>query len=281
MDVAPEKVVVPIFSGLGTTAAVTEAWLEQSLSYSDSPSGSLLLQSCYHAFLKELASLSSNDLCLLRISLDDFPTPTSLLAHKRNTGHIVLSHSSLFLSQALRWLSLNDSSQQGAFVQPFDVTVGCLAFSLGILIAPVIASSTTLLDYLSSAVEAYKVTLWIGIRLHFYHHSNPPCVTLHGSSWTIVCTGISPPAAQQLITEFYTTVSDIIPPTARSNCPVLESRVSPHISHCHPLVICCHYLRSSSRSGDICQVLFKCFLGASRSHPCSLPRQICSQGNKR
>ena len=210
MDVVPEKVVVPIFSGLGTTAAISEAWMKQSLSDSDSPPGSLLLQLCYRAFVKELGSLSSEDLCFLGISLDDFPTPASLLTHERNTNHVMLSHSFLFLSQALRWLSLNDS-QHDAFAQPFDVTVGCLSFSLGILIAPVIASSTTLLDYLSSAVEAYKVALWIGIRVHFYHRSNPSCVMLHDSSWSIVCTGISPLAMQRLIADFHASVSDFTP----------------------------------------------------------------------
>lgn len=281
MDVAPGKVVVPIFSGLGTTAAISEAWLKQSLSDADSPHGSLLLQSCYHAFVEELASLPSNDLCLLGISLADFPTPTSLLTHERNTSHILLSHSFLFLSQALRWLSLSDSSQQDAFVQPFDVTVGCLAFSLGILIAPVIASSTTLLDYLSSAVEAYKVTLWIGIRVHLYHHSNPSCVTLHGPPWSIVCTGIGSLAAQQLITDFHATVSAITPLTVHSNSSILESRVSPHISHRHTLVICCHYFRSSSRSSCVHQVFPRHLLSASRSHLCSLSCQIYTRGDER
>ena len=217
MNGAPGKVVVPIFSGLGASAAISEAWQKQSLSDSNSPSGSLLLQSCYHAFVKELASLPSKDLCLLGISLDDFPTPTSLLTHERNINHILLSHSFLFLSQALRWLSLNDPSQQDAFAQPFDVAVGCPSFSLGVLIAPVIASSTTPLDYLSSAVKAYKVTLWIGIRVHLHHHGDPSCIAPRDSSWSIVCTGISPLAAQQLIADFHAAVSNITPPTARSN----------------------------------------------------------------
>ena len=226
MKGAPGKVVVPIFSGLGTSAAISEAWQKQSLSDSNSPSGSLLLQSCYHTFVKELASLSSGDLFLLGISLDDFPTPTSLLTHEGNTHHILLSHSFLFLSQALRWLSLNDSFQQDAFAQPFDVTIGCLSFSLGVLIAPVIASSTTLLDYLSSAVEAYKVTLWIGIRVHLHHHSDPSCLALRDSSWSIVCSGISPLAAQQLIADFHAAVSDFTLPTARSNSPFQNQEYS-------------------------------------------------------
>ena len=217
MDVAPERIVIPIFSGLGTTAAISEEWLKQSLTDSVSPHGSLLLQSCYHAFLKELASLSSEDFCLLGISLDDFPSPTSLLTHEGNTSHILLSHSFLFLSQALRWLSLNASSSQDAFIHPSDATVGCLAFSLGVIIAPVVASSTTLLEYMSSAVEAYKVALWIGIRVHLHHHSDLPRVTLRDSSWSIACVGISPLAAQRLITDFHAAVSDIIPPTTRSN----------------------------------------------------------------
>jgi len=79
MNSAPGKVVVPIFSGLGASAAISEAWQKQFLSDSDSPSGSLLLQSCHHAFVKEFASL------------DDFPTPASLLTHERNANHILLS----------------------------------------------------------------------------------------------------------------------------------------------------------------------------------------------
>lgn len=216
-NASPGKVVVPIFSGPGTTDTVSDAWLKQSLSDSLSPSGSLLLQSCYRSFLEELASLSSEDFSLLGLSLDEFPVPTSLLTHERNTNHILLSHSFLFLSQALRWLSVYDYSQPGPFAQPFDAAVGCLSFSLGVLMTPVVASSTTLLDYLCSAVEAYKVTLWIGIRVHLHHHINPPRIALRDSSWSVVCVGISPTAVQKLITDFHIAVRDTNPSTACSN----------------------------------------------------------------
>ena len=216
MNVAQEKVVVPIFSSLDTSATISEAWLkQQSLADSNSSAGSLLLQSCHHAFVEELTSLSSIDFCLLGISLDDFPTPTSLLTHKRNTSHILLSHSFTFLFQALRWLSLIGFSRQDVSIESFDV--GCLSFSLGVLIAPVIASSATLLDYLSSAVEAYKVSLWIGIRVHLHQNSDPSRTAPHNSSWSVVCTGISPPAAQQCIADFHVTVSDVVPFLSRSN----------------------------------------------------------------
>jgi hypothetical protein len=217
MNVSSRKVVVPIFSGFGTTDAISDAWLKQSRSDSLSPSGSLLLQSCYRSFLEELASLCSEDFSLLGISLDDFSTPTSLLAHERNNGHILLSHSSLFLSQALRWLSTYDYSHPGPFAHPCDATVGCLSFSLGVLMTPVIASSTTLLDYLYSAVEAYKVTLWIGIRVHIYHHINLSRITLRDSSWSIVCIGVSQIVAQSLIADFHIAVSDIDHLAASSN----------------------------------------------------------------
>ena len=281
MDVVAGKIVVPVFPGLGTAAAISDAWRNQSLSDYHSPSGSLLLQSCYRAFLEELASLSSNDLHHLGISFCDFPAPASLLTHEENTNHIVLSHSFLFLSQALRWLSLNDSSHQGAFVQPFDPTVGCLAFSLGALFAPVVASSTTLLDYLSTAVEAYKVTLWIGIRIHLYHHGNPSSATPRDSSWSIVCTGVNPIAAQQLVTDFRATVSDTSPPTASPNSLSLESRAFPSVSHRHALVIRRHHFRSSSRSSCVRQDSRRHLFSAPHSHLCFLSCHICTQGDKR
>ena len=103
--VAFEKVVVPIFSGLGTSTATSEAWLQQSFSDTCSSPGSLLLQSCYRAFVKELSSLSSADLSLLGISLDDFPAPTSLLIHDRNADHIVLSQFSFHFSGSSLTLS--------------------------------------------------------------------------------------------------------------------------------------------------------------------------------
>ena len=205
------KVIVPIFSGLGTTTAISETWLNQSLSDSLSYPGSLLLQSCYRAFLTELASLSSEHLSLLGISFDDFPTPTSLLTDGRNTNHILLSHSFLFLSQALRWLSVNDYSQQDTLLQSFDI--GCLSFSLGVLIAPVVASSANLLEYLCSAVEAYKVTLWIGIRVQLHHYRNLSSIAPRDLSWSIVCAGITPLAARRLIADFHAAVSEInLPP---------------------------------------------------------------------
>ena len=218
MDVSSGKVVVPIFSGFA--AATSDEWLDRSLSDSLSPSGSLLLQSCYRAFLEELASLPSEDLSLLGISLDNFHTPASLLTHERNANNIMLSHSFLFLSQALRWLSVTDYSRRGAPVQQFDTNVGILSFSLGVLVAPVIASSITLLDYLYSAVEAYKVALWIGIRVHLHHHRNPSYTALTDHSWSIACAGISPLAVQRLITDFHLAVSDTSPSMAYSNSQV-------------------------------------------------------------
>lgn len=78
MAVSPAKVVVPIFPGHGSTAAaISDAYLKRSLSDSLTPSGSVLSQSCYHAFLDELASLPSNDFC---VPLNDFPSQTSLLS---------------------------------------------------------------------------------------------------------------------------------------------------------------------------------------------------------
>ena len=217
MDVSPGKVVVPIFSGLGTPTAISDALLKQSLSDSLSPAGSLLLESCHRVFLTELASLPPKDLCLLDVNFDDFPTATSLLTHGKNASHILLSQSFLFLFQALRWLSINDCSQRNPLFQISDVAVGCLSFSVGAIIAPIVASSTTLLEYLHYAVEAYKVTLWMGIRVHLHHHSNPSHIMPRDSSWGIVCAGISPLVAQRLIADFHTTVSEIDHSTACSN----------------------------------------------------------------
>ncbi len=75
-----ERLIIPIFSGQGSTSLNSQRVQDQALISSSSPAGTLLLSSCFQAFHSDLSSLSDTELEMTGVSLTDFDRALTLLA---------------------------------------------------------------------------------------------------------------------------------------------------------------------------------------------------------
>ncbi|KIL57002.1 hypothetical protein M378DRAFT_133566 [Amanita muscaria Koide BX008] len=211
-----EELNVLVFAGQGTTAINSPDTRQQALRDAEHPLCAVLLSSCYKAFISELSSLPPTDYDDIDLKLADFPSLYSLLelTGDKYLYNPIITGPTLFLVQALRYLAhIEGLEAEPETVAPFSdiltcnrkYAVGLLGFSSGILPACVIASSTTPLDYVSRAIEAYRLTLWIGIRTQLYRkkalflHSH---ITEPSLPWSLVFFGLTREAAEDALASF-------------------------------------------------------------------------------
>ncbi|KAJ6485560.1 putative polyketide synthase [Mycena sanguinolenta] len=199
-----------IFAGQGTT---TSAARTQALHDALSPSGATLLCACHQTFHSELASLPPSQLSIAGIDFEDFKSKDSLLNAPGSRYHHnpIISGTTLFLFQSLRYLSFVEASAVTEnSLAPFSDVLGrshcVLGFSSGILPACVVSSSSDLVSYISYAVQAYRIALWIGIRTQIYRVTTLHDGTITDSSqWSFVVHGISKNEAEELLQGFHMT----------------------------------------------------------------------------
>ena len=104
---------VVLFGGQGTSSANSTDIRERGLDDACTPAGSILLSACYHVFHEELSSLPLTISAKAGLDGLDFPTAHSLLRlplDSRYLSNSILSGTTLFLLQALRYLAFIDSS---------------------------------------------------------------------------------------------------------------------------------------------------------------------------
>lgn len=169
------------------------------------------------AFYAELASLSSSDFKLTGIDMSDFASKDSLLTTPERPQYLhnpVISGSTIFLVQSLRYLAYMDPFDLPcASLRPFtdawkcnaDHGIGFLGFSSGIITASIASTSPTRISFLSQAVEAYRLVLWIGIRSHFYRQQALLRASLDPDTdlpWSLVFFGIDRHGAQEALDTF-------------------------------------------------------------------------------
>ena len=217
-----ERLNIPIFSGQGSTSINSRCVQDQVIISSASPPGTLLLSSCFEAFHSELSSLSEAELEMTGVSLVDFDRPSALLLvlpdkYLRNS---VVSDTRLLLIQALiylGWATGAVGTAQDAFSALLEKnrqnSTGIVGFSSGVISACVVGTSATLLDFLSNAVSAFRVALWIGVRTQFSRgHAllasgfqiNDNCL------WSVVLLGIGHHATEEAISRFCLQVSTLL-----------------------------------------------------------------------
>ncbi|KAK0463812.1 putative polyketide synthase [Desarmillaria tabescens] len=216
---------IPVFGGQGTAAANSPQARQQALLDASSPSGSVLLAACHAALHTELKTLSSTELSQVNIDLSDFQTKESILAlpTERYLHNAVISGTTLFLLQTLRYLAYIDASvaSNGSLTPFSDVLksnsvhgVGILGFSSGILPAAVVATSFSSVSFLSTAVEAYRLAIWIGVRAQIFRRatlSGPFPEAIYSSPWSLVFLGLSKQDAEVAISDFAKTVAEPSP----------------------------------------------------------------------
>ncbi|KAF5386452.1 hypothetical protein D9757_005863 [Collybiopsis confluens] len=209
------RLLVPIFSGQGSSLSTLTSYVD--CLPADSRHGLTLMTMCYEAFIEELSELSSPELSKIGVDLQDFRSPDALLSMwlSHFFHNPVMSSSALLLVQLLRYLSFVErfGLEEGSLtpfselLQSYSTSrVGVLGFSSGILPACVVAASSSMASYLSLALEAYRLSLWIGIRCQLCRSSTSN--TESTAPWSFVLIGISPEAAQEAILDFTKKRSD-------------------------------------------------------------------------
>ncbi|KAF7320598.1 hypothetical protein HMN09_00144300 [Mycena chlorophos] len=207
---------IPLFAGQGTSAASQTTARQQALRDASAASGagSALLAACHEAFHAELASLPAHE---RGVDLADFPTPSTLLQSPaldtgKYAGNPILSGTTLFLVQTLRYLRLvEQEQQQQATPAPFRDALaryghGVLGFSSGVLPACVVAASPDLGAFIANSVQAMRLAVWIGVRGREYAAVGAGGAT--GLPWSVVILGASREDAERLLAEWAQTNSN-------------------------------------------------------------------------
>jgi hypothetical protein len=207
-------VVVPLFSGQGSPSSTLALARQQALCDIRFPPGHLLLTSCHEAFHAEVSKLPERELNESCISLLDFREPPSLLSfssfYERNP---IISGVSLFLVQALRYLVYFSGPTTEAnglhFVElPRSNSshhLGVIGFSSGIITACVVGASSSVLTFISNAVEAFRLAFWIGMRSMQERTKELQSALVFPDTrlpWSVVCVGLSKSDVLGFISDF-------------------------------------------------------------------------------
>ncbi|KAK0194332.1 hypothetical protein F5146DRAFT_1035319 [Armillaria mellea] len=246
------SLVVPVFAGHGTTAINSTSLRERAVTDASSPSGALLLDACHYAFNVELSTLSSSEASAVGINPDHFKDPKSLLllpSHEHYFTNSVVTAATLFLVQTLRYLV---SVQASSSVS--DHGLGIVGFSSGILPACVVGSSETTLEFISNAVETFRLAFWIGVRLQV-HKASVETPELLGESplpWSLAFLSMSPAAAESAIQSFLKSFEGT--PELRVTSVVSETSLPPS-GPVHKTTVDALYHSSSHHGGVRSQVL--------------------------
>ncbi|KAJ3918687.1 polyketide beta-ketoacyl-synthase [Lentinula edodes] len=205
------RLLVPIFAGQGSTPSTHSSYINSTIRRSQHGLCATLLTICHEAFIDELSSLSALELTQAGVDPNDFRSPETLLTMwmSRFPHNALISSSALVLMQLLQYLSFVERfGAENGSLRPFadllighsKSSVGILGFSSGIVSACVVASSNSAKSYLSFALEAYRLALWIGIRCQLYRFGTSNADTT--LPWSVVFLGISTEEAQEAISNF-------------------------------------------------------------------------------
>ncbi|KAG7451653.1 ketoacyl-synt-domain-containing protein, partial [Guyanagaster necrorhizus] len=205
------SLLVPVFAGHGTTAINSTSLRERAAADALSPSGALLLDACHYAFNVELSTLSPSEASAVGINPEHFTDPKSLMLLPRHEHYLtnsVVTAATLFLVQTLRYLASVKTSSSTSFASSLQKNrehgLGIVGFSSGILPACVVSTSETAFEFISSAVETFRLAFWIGVRLQIHKASVQTPEPLVGSPlpWSLAFMGMGRAAAESAIQSF-------------------------------------------------------------------------------
>jgi Starter unit:ACP transacylase in aflatoxin biosynthesis len=205
-----------VFPGQGTVAAYSLQTRHQAFGDSSSPSGSTLLSAYHEIFHAELSALPASDLSNIDLDATDFIKKESLLElpKERYVNNPIISGPSLFIIQTLRYLAfVEETGSSTNSLTPFSDLLkpnleygpGVLGFSSGILTACVVGTSFSTISFISRAVEAYRLAVWIGIRTQLYRRATLDAAFIDTNTtlpWSLVCFGMSKTTVEESIMNF-------------------------------------------------------------------------------
>ena len=189
-----------VFAGLGSDAQFSTETLRRIAKHADSPECMVLLQACHKAFCNQVSdAIQRRIIAPDVIDIHDFSSPISLACppsqYRRN---VLIQHTSLFLQQAISYLSHQHLQGQ----ETLAAAVGCCT---GLL--PAAAAATgggSVLTLVSRFYEFFQLALWIGIRSEVYrreHLAPLGAATAQGSigPCSYVVDGLSPNEVAEII----------------------------------------------------------------------------------
>lgn len=156
---------VVLFGGQGSrsqSSSSTVSAIEDDIT--TSPSVSILLSKCHVAFLEEISSLDQGSTQSLGLDLPRFNTVSSLLPKEGEySDHALIQATTLCLYQLLHYLA-EVERRNATFDKLFDQISETTGFCAGLIPAAVVASSRNVEEYTTFAIEAFRLTFWIGYR---------------------------------------------------------------------------------------------------------------------
>lgn len=157
---------VAVFSGLGSDALFADRFTSRVASDASTIAGQILLSSCYEVFVEELLSTTHGS---SSFQVSDFPDAQHLINPlSAFQSKSVIQHSTLCLAHLLRHLHLMYTMSSS--------TPGCkhvTGLCAGLLPAVAVATSSTLVGFLSQARKAYRLALLVGLASDRYNEASP------------------------------------------------------------------------------------------------------------
>ncbi|RPB02892.1 ketoacyl-synt-domain-containing protein [Choiromyces venosus 120613-1] len=181
---------IPVFSGQGSLSIFSPKARAVAAKDSSSPTGSIFLDAVHHAFIEELSSLTAEERSKSGVTLSDFPIPKSLLEPKEKyQTNAIIQGTTLCLFQLLRYLSYVENTPDLKFENLPSKFLEVSGFCSGSLPAAVVASSRTIVNFLSNSLETFKLSFWIGYRCELFRIAESVPEEKELLSWGLVIFG--------------------------------------------------------------------------------------------
>ena len=195
---------IPVFAGLGSDVLFSKPSLDASTYDTLLPESQLLLQACHTIFHAEVSHAVRSGIVSRDIDLQEFDTPAKLLfPNERYHQNVVVQHTTLYLSQILRYLGQ---------LQQHSELLEVAGFCAGLLPAAVVSTSRNAIEFLSRAQDLFYVSVWLGIHSESYRGSHLASHACKPSlPWSVIVNGINAERANEIIA--VSTPQVCVPPT--------------------------------------------------------------------
>ena len=161
---------LPLFGGQGSLSDLfcpqgTSAAVHDSKSC---PAAAILLSKCHAAFLEDVQTLGAAKSTFFGNGYNLLLSPEKLLAPDvEYHDNPIIQGTTICLHQLLRYLSNLEEcglEYESAFEQIIETAVFCS----GLLPAAVVASSSSVQDFINHGVEAFRLAFWTGFQSAVY-----------------------------------------------------------------------------------------------------------------
>lgn len=156
---------VILFGGQGTRALFSSSTAQtiQKDVYQSSAVSALVSQ-CHAAFLQEIASLDSDTKHVLDLNDTEFHDIKHFLGpspkYRRNG---LIQATTICLYQLVHYLAETERSH-GTFASALEDVLEVTGFCAGLITAAVVAASNSVAQFQKFAVEAFRLSFWVGCR---------------------------------------------------------------------------------------------------------------------